>query len=260
MVDMMKRRSSLSTQELELRVLELLSAKSGPQGASSLQHDLGKSGIRVGEATVGRLLRLLDRRGLTLKHGKLGRTLTTQGERELQALLRHHERREGGYEFLSALDEESPTVLLDVLVGRRAIERETAGLAALRATNADIEMLRRNQAEHERSKHRGDSAVRENREFHLAIARIAGNRVLATALELLLKEVALSETIVHVREVAGARLGIEHPRIIEAIALRDAGRASKAMSEHINQIIRDLYRTHEHVFRRQQREASDYLL
>ena len=245
--------------DLECRVLTLLQEADAPLGASSIQHSLTKDGVRIGEATVGRLLRRFDERGFTTKHGKLGRTLTHAGKRNLQVLLRDLERRASGLEFLSALDTASPVMVLDALVGRRAIERETAALAALQASQSDVMALQRIQADHERSKVEGEKAVYENREFHLAIARIGGNRVLETALEILLNEFAMSEHVVHVREVAGATFGIEHPRIIDAIAVRDPLRASTAMAEHINQIIRDVYRTYEHVFQREHRELSTYL-
>lgn len=247
------------TSELECRVLALLDEADTPSGASTLQHSLTKEGIRIGEATVGRLLRRFDESGFTQKHGKLGRTLTKAGQRHLRSLLRERDRRASGLEFLSTLDTASPSMVLDALVGRRAIERETAALAAIRASRSDVQALERIQSDHERSKVEGDKAVRENREFHLAIARIGGNRVLETALELLLNEFALSEHVVHVREVAGATFGVEHPRIIEAIAVRDPLRASTAMAEHINQIIRDVFRTYEHVFKREHRELSAYL-
>lgn len=245
--------------DLECQVLMLLSDASAPIGATSLQYSLTKDGLRVGEATVGRLLRRLDERGITRKHGKLGRTLTSAGQTYLQGLLRERDRRASGLEFLSALDTESPGMVLDALVGRRAIERETAALAAIRATKADVMALQRIQADHDRSKVEGGKAVLENREFHLAIARIGGNRVLETALELLLNEFALSEHVVHVREVAGAQFGIEHPRIIDAISVRDPSRAATAMAEHINQIIRDVYRTYDHVFQCEHRELATYL-
>jgi len=246
-------------EHLALRVLELIERHDGPVGASVLQTTLAKEGTRLGEATVGRMLRTFDLGGLTLKHGRQGRSLTARGRARLAGLRRDLTRREGGNELLSVLDTESPLDLLDLLVGRRAIERETAHLATLHANDTDIAALKRIQVMHERSKHEGDSAVAENRDFHFAIARIARNRVLSTALELLLNEFAVSEQVVEVRKVAGAQFGVEHPRIIDAIETRNADKAAESMVDHINQIIRDLFRTYEHVFQRAQRELSDYL-
>jgi GntR family transcriptional regulator, transcriptional repressor for pyruvate dehydrogenase complex len=248
-----------STRDIESRVLQLLADGEPPLGSSTIQHALSKDGVIIGEATIGRLLRRFDERGFTLKHGKRGRTLTNVGLRHLQSLLRDHDRRASGLEFLSTLNAASPVTVLDVLVSRRAIERETATLAAFRAREADVMALRRIQSEHERSKVEGDSAVVQNRDFHLTIARIGGNRVLETALDLLLNEFALSEHVVQVREIAGAQLGIEHPRIIDAIALRNPSQAASEMAEHINQIIRDVFRTYEDTFRRDQRDLQTYL-
>ena len=230
--------------DVESTVLELLAQHPNPLGASVLHRSLAERGIVCSQATAGRLLKHLDRDGLTQQHGRRGRSLTSKGFRHLEALRRLQDRQEHGRRFLRSIDTESPLILLDVLIGRRAVERETARLAAMRATDDELRTLQSLYDQHVRQKASGSDAVLENREFHLFIARIAKSRVLETALELILAESSVSQVLIRMRRKAGSRSGSEHPRIVSAILRRDAKAAEAAMMQHIDNIIRDLYRFH----------------
>jgi GntR family L-lactate dehydrogenase operon transcriptional regulator len=213
-------------------------------GAGVLQRALLEQGVDLGPATAGRLLRQLDEQGMTEKHGRTGRTLTSRGYRRLEALRRRQDRHEHGQRFVRTIDAESPLILLDVLIGRRAIERESARLAATRATDEELRTLQSLFDQHERQRARGGDAVLENRDFHLFITRIAKSRVLETALDLILTESAVSEVLIRIRRQAGSHGGDDHPRIVAAILRRDAAAAEAAMMRHIDNIVDDLYRFH----------------
>jgi len=230
--------------DLETKTLELLALHNDPVGANVLQRDLARHGIDLGAATAGRLLKRLDDQGFTLKNGQRGRTVTQRGYRHLEARRRSQDRNTHGQRFLRSIDTESPLVLLDVLIGRRAIERETARLAATRATEDELRTLQSLFDQHVRQKAIGGDAVMENRDFHLFIARVAKSRVLETALELILAEASVSQVLIRMRRQAGSRSGEEHPRIVAAILQRDATAAEAAMMHHIDNIVHDLYRFH----------------
>lgn len=228
--------------DLELRVLRLLSSSDGLVGAGTLQQELRKSGILYGEATIGRLLRKFDTKGYTKKQGKLGRTLTEKGLTQLVTLNHNIEKFRSGQELVSAIGLTDPEILLEVLVGRRAIEGETARLAAERADDNDLEKLRNVHKAQQEAKNQGLLAVRENQDFHRLIAHIARNRVLEATLNLILKEFEVSSVLIQVRERVGAQFGIEHPEILTAITAHDPDAAQKAMVLHINHLIDDVGR------------------
>lgn len=233
-----------SDPSVEVTTLELLAKQSEPLGATILQRLLLNYGIEVGEATVGRYLRKLDYEGLTKKSGRLGRTLTAKGYKRLNTIKRKVNQKNNSQRFLQTIDVSSPTILLDVLVGRRAIERETARLAAARATPEEMRILHDLFKKHVDQKEAGSDAILANRELHLFIARAAKSRVLETALDLILAEVSVSQVLVKVRQKVDTRNGTEHPRIIEAILSRDTVLAETAMLQHINNIIFDLYQVY----------------
>ena len=233
-----------SQKEIEAKTLEFLATQGEPVGASVLQRALAEQGVELGPATAGRLLRQLDAKGVTEKHGRMGRTLTNGGYRRLEALRRRQDRHEHGQRFVRTIDAESPLILLDVLIGRRAIERESARLAASRATEEELRTLQSLFDQHERQRAKGGDAVLENRDFHLFIARIAKSRVLETALDLILTESSVSEVLVQIRRRAGSRSGDDHPDIVAAILRRDSAGAESAMMRHLDNIVHDLYRFH----------------
>lgn len=230
---------------LDLAVLECLGTEGRPVGAGTLQHALRRQSLDVGEATVGRLLRRFDQLSLTKRHGKQGRTLTERGHSQLLALRRAMERKRDSDDLAEALDGSNPAMLIDTLVGRRAVERETARLAALRLTEADAERLREIDEAQRAAKTRGLSATQENQAFHRVLAEIAGNPVLQRTLDLILNEFEVSEVLVEVRRRVGAALGVEHGRIIEAILRREPDGAEEAMAQHIDRIIEDVIRYYE---------------
>jgi GntR family transcriptional regulator, transcriptional repressor for pyruvate dehydrogenase complex len=230
--------------DIETKTLEILALRGDPVGANVLQRDLAEHGIELGPATAGRLLKQLDEPGLTIKHGRRGRPVSQRGYRHLEAKRRTHDRNAHGQRFLRSIDTESPLILLDVLIGRRAIERETARLAATRATEDELRTLQTLFDQHVRQKASGGDAVFENRDFHLFIARVAKSRVLETALELILAEASLSQVLIRMRRQAGSRSGDEHPRVVAAILERDPVAAEAAMVHHIDNIVHDLYRFH----------------
>jgi GntR family L-lactate dehydrogenase operon transcriptional regulator len=236
--------SGPSQTQIEAKALEFLAVQGTPVGAGVLQRALVEQGVELGPATAGRLLRQLDEQGVTEKHGRMGRTLTNHGYRRLEALRRRQDRHEHGQRFVRTIDAESPLILLDVLIGRRAIERESARLAATRATDEELRTLQSLFDQHERQRARGGDAVLENRDFHLFITRIAKSRVLETALDLILTESSVSEVLIRTRREAGSHGGDDHPRIVAAILRRDAAAAEAAMMRHIDNIVFDLYRFH----------------
>lgn len=227
---------------IEYLLLQLLENQIVPLGAGATRDALAQRGIEVGEATAGRMLRELERTGLAEKVGVQGRILTEKGRRRLQELSLEKEQARSAEEFVRALRSTSSKEIEDVLVARRAIEAETARLAAENATDREIEILGeivRDMMEQVRT---GEPIASSDERFHFHLARISGNHVLEAALKLIRHNGRYSPILEAIRNQAGTLTGKGHQEIFNAIKARDAEAASKAMTAHINAVLEDVHK------------------
>ncbi|MBF9234424.1 FadR/GntR family transcriptional regulator [Microvirga alba] len=186
----------------------------------ALAHHLG-----VGRRTLRRALDVLEAEGRIWRHQGKG---TFLGPRPLRA--------ETSVEELS-----SRTNPLEVMEARIGIEPLLARLAALRASNGDIERL-----EHLARK-TGTSAATDtdNRElwdgaFHRAIAEAANNSLLFAFIDVI-NQIRQDPTWRRLREQARSPAGQQtyvhyHHQIVAAIAARDGSAAEQAMREHLEAV------------------------
>lgn len=128
----------------------------------------------------------------------------------------------------------SPQETREVFVARRAIEVAIVQQVAQRISHGDVQRLHeRLRAEHA-ALHEGDHArwVTLAGGFHLALAQLAGNRVLQRLLTELMTRCSL---IVALYEAPGeaACEHDEHARIVELLALRDGAAAAALMERHL---------------------------
>lgn len=131
----------------------------------------------------------------------------------------------------------TPQDAQDVFQARRAIER-TICRNAVRLADADdladlTAHLQREAAAHGHEDR--SAAVRLSRQFHLLLARVGRNAVLARYLEEL---VMRSSLIIGLYAVAAGTLCAEddHHRIVEAIAARDEAAALEVLDAHLRAI------------------------
>jgi GntR family transcriptional repressor for pyruvate dehydrogenase complex len=123
--------------------------------------------------------------------------------------------------------------LLDV---RRMFEPAVARVAAQRATDKDFADLQRIIDAQRRKLKKVQSAIVEDSEFHAALARSTGNRVVVSLMA------TLNDLLVESRKLTLKQKGrpaksIEgHEAVVAALRRRDADGAARAMSNHIDQI------------------------
>lgn len=124
--------------------------------------------------------------------------------------------------------------LSQAIEAREILETQLAALAAQRATDNELsvlrELLERMHAAHEDT----EAYLVADVQFHLTIARAAKNDVLYAALEML--EHVLREWIRRLlRNASGEPVSLqEHLEIYDAIAAHDSERARLAMYEHVS--------------------------
>lgn len=220
--------------------LQILGRAGEPVGAGYLASSLREMGSSVSMATAGRILWELDEKGYAEKVSNKGRRLSSSGEGYLKELEAEGRGNTLAQELLEELYMRTPRDLLDILVARRAIERETARLAALNAAKEDLirikafaEILDGDQAQI-------PSISVIDRMFHEAIAQAGKNSVLIATLKLVRQDVHIQHAFACIRKKEGSPLGGDHMPIYEAIAGRDPEAAEKAMLRHIDNIVRDV--------------------
>lgn len=226
-------------ERLELDLLGVMASQDVPIGSGTLTLLLKERQCETSAATIGRMLSEMDHTGITLKLGYKGRLLTKQGEKRLTELRNRDDLAKYSSRFYETVDAESKSNLLNILTARRGIEREAARLAAINATEEDIEHIRdifRRQNEYVE---RGEISADQDVVFHQAVARASKNDVLAAAYDFIWQNGKFSPVMEYIRISVGGKMAVDHNRILEAIILRDAVSAEQLMVKHIDGLIDD---------------------
>jgi len=227
---------------LQFYVLDLLAEAGSPVGAAALLQRVLPKGIDVSQATLGRALRALDERRLTLKLSNKGRVLTPEGRSWLTEARHRDQAQRWTEETLLTVGQSTLAELRQSMIARRAIEGEIARLAAESASPAQVQGLSRIVEEQGRELQMGGRGASQAVDFHLAVAQACGNRFLAAAANVVRTSSEALETLMY---HLGATVGVshrEHLELVSAIAARDPRAAQDAMERHLNELIRDVDR------------------
>lgn len=128
-------------------------------------------------------------------------------------------------------------MILDLLEARRLIEPTLAGLAAVNASDDELDALAGLLDLASGRLARSDDALNEsNMAFHVRIALLSGNTVLYeimdSLIELRLSDQLMIQSIFDARE----RDHQEHVQILDALRSRDAGLAEERMANHVETV------------------------
>ncbi len=120
---------------------------------------------------------------------------------------------------------------------RRALEAESAALAAQRASAQDLRQIKASTQALKRAVAAGGDGVVEDVEFHAAIARAAGNPYLLATLSYLSHFLVDATRVTRANEATRAdfaqQVRDEHAAIVQAIEARDAVAARLAGATHM---------------------------
>jgi GntR family transcriptional regulator, transcriptional repressor for pyruvate dehydrogenase complex len=138
-------------------------------------------------------------------------------------------------------------LVYEMLELRRALEVESASLAAQRATSADLEKIRRSLEQMAVSGQDAEAGVQADLHFHLQIVHATHNKLLINLIQTLTER--MEDTIRATRKHRFLDKNRyedtfeEHKEIYVAIASGNAQEAKKLMEEHITRIRRELSKT-----------------
>jgi GntR family transcriptional repressor for pyruvate dehydrogenase complex len=126
----------------------------------------------------------------------------------------------------------SDAATLEVLEFRQVIEVETAGLAAKKATEEDIEVLKGILEKMHKCKNDPEKFAIEDLNFHLALAESTKNSLLIQ-LTHIIKDI-LSVSMKDIVNTLGSHIGLYyHEKILEALIEKDRVKAKEIMEEHV---------------------------
>jgi DNA-binding GntR family transcriptional regulator len=125
----------------------------------------------------------------------------------------------------------------DVFEARRAVERTIVLSAAARADREMLDKLRVSVRGGAAAEARGDrpESIRLSGEFHMRLAQVAGNAVLAKFLKQLVARTSLIIGLYGSRDVRSCSDG-NHVTLVDALAERNGSRAAELMDLHLRRI------------------------
>jgi GntR family transcriptional repressor for pyruvate dehydrogenase complex len=189
--------------------------------------------FNVSRGVVRETIRAMEERGLiSVKHGKGATVNGPDGWDVFDS------------DVLDAtLDtEQGAAVLAEYLECRRMLEVPAAGVAAERASKADVARIAEAFARMEATTRRPPSAAAEELfhesdvAFHQALIAATGNRALAGLVERIHSVLVLARYPLARPRYRQDRALPEHRRILDAIAAGDSAEAQAAMSDHLDTI------------------------
>jgi GntR family transcriptional repressor for pyruvate dehydrogenase complex len=187
----------------------------------------------VSRGVARETIRAMEERGLiSVKHGK-GATVNSS---------EHWDVFDADVLEATLDSERGAQVLGEYLECRRLLEVQAAGIAAERATKADVARIAEAFARMEETTRRPPSQAAEELfheadvAFHQAIIRATGNRALARLVERLHSVLVLARYPLARPRYRQERALPEHRRILDAIADGEPEKAREAMSDHLDTI------------------------
>ncbi|MEW9123160.1 MAG: FCD domain-containing protein [Thermotaleaceae bacterium] len=226
--------------EKEITVLEYVASSGGPVGSWFLVEKLEERNIRISSATIGRILNHLEKLGYLEKEKFKGRIITRKG---IEALEKAKTIEKINY-HKNELDKMISTKVLEdyimVLQARKAIERETARLAAQNITEHEIRHIEEILCRQEARYHRKESIAEEDVSFHKAIAKASRNAVLESLYSIISTYGQQSRLFEHIRAQVRSPYMVSHRDIFYAISNHDEETAEKCMVQHMENLIKDV--------------------
>lgn len=221
----------------EYPILKIMSEQPSPLGAGALAEMLRDESISISEAGIGRTLRELRHRDCLERVGFQGHRITERGSLRLAELERMRVAGKTLRDFLRNGDYLKGHGILDILVTRRALEREAAAQAAVKATPAEIEELERIVRLQYEGMEKNEDYADISTAFHKKILQIARCPLLQSLYEFIGLSVQWQHFFIGTFKMYNQPLNVSHEKILNAIKERDPEKASLAMSMHLGDVI-----------------------
>jgi len=232
--------------ERDTMVLECIRDAGEAIGSWSLVESLERKGCKASSASIGRILYRLESIGYVESHMNKGRLLTKEGLKAIEkvkalASIDKHRKQLENLIDSRVLDE-----FIMVLQARKAIERETARMAAENISEARLQRLEAIILEQEEKASKGESIAEVDIAFHREIAESSTNSALLALYGILAMMGQQSELFEYMRRKLGHNYRTAHRSILEALKLHDADKAERCIIGHMDSLIEDVKKYWEH--------------
>jgi DNA-binding FadR family transcriptional regulator len=232
--------------ERDLIVLECIRDAGEPVGSWCLVEELELKGCKTSSASIGRILYRLESLGLVASQANKGRILTAQGIKAMQKarMIDSIDRHRKDLEKLinsRILDE-----FIMVLQARKAIERETARLAAENISETKLKHIEEILDQQQAKADKGESIAEVDIAFHRSIAEASNNSALMALYGILAMMGQQSELFEHMRSMVDSSYRRAHRSIYEALMAHDVDEAERCMIHHMDSLIEDVSKYWEH--------------
>lgn len=227
-------------EDRELIVLECIRDSAEPLGSWSLVEYLEEKNYKVSSASIGRILYRLEQRGFVEGQGNKGRIITKAGREAINKAKAFNSMDAHRKDLENLINSKVLEDFTMVLQARKAIERETARLAAENITEAGKKNLTSILEEQEIKAKKGESIAEVDIAFHRGIAEASHNSALLALYGILSTMGQQSELFEYVRGRVNAPYRSAHRSILEAICAHDPDEAEKRIISHIDALIEDV--------------------
>jgi DNA-binding GntR family transcriptional regulator len=130
----------------------------------------------------------------------------------------------------------SLTEAYDIFEARRCLERQVVHRLVERITDKELQLLDQHLKLEERARPlNGPAAIRLAGEFHILLAQLAGNGVLARYVEEIVSRCSLILAL-YGRPHSSDCAVTEHQQIVDSLRARTAGKAVAVMDQHLDAV------------------------
>lgn len=222
----------------DYHILKEMKDADTPLGAGFLRETFESRDIIISEAGIGRILRKLRKSGYLERMGFQGHVITESGLVKYYEL---EEMRKINESLNTLMNQAGPLKgysLAEVLIARRALEREAAYQAALNATDSDIKRLENiieQQATNDVRK--DDEYANLSTSFHSELINISGVPILKHLYEFVGISIQWQKYFIGTfNRLYDKPLKVSHEKVLNAIKKHDPEEAARLIGEHLSYV------------------------
>ncbi len=228
------------TDKWNIAVLKIISESKQAMGSWNIAEKLSEQGIEVSTATIGRVLKQLEKGGYLEKENVRGRVITARGIKAIKTTLQQSELKHHHDALNDLVTSKVLENFIQVLEARKAIERATVVLAAERISDNELRELEAIVNKQREDRDKGLSIAQDDIDFHSLIAKASRNEALFSLYVILSKMGQQSELFEKLRDKVGKPYTDSHQAIFSALANHDSETAEKALIRHIDILCEDV--------------------
>ena len=236
----------INLDERDLLVLECIRDAAGPIGSWSLVEEMERRECKASSASIGRILYRLESLGLVESQTNKGRILTKEGLKAIEKAKAYKSLDFHRKKLESLIDSRVLDEFIMVLQARKAIERETARLAAENIGEAKLQHLESIILEQKAKAQRGESIAEVDIAFHREIAEASTNSALLALYGILATMGQQSELFEYMRSQVRGSYRSAHQSILDALREHDADKAEQCIIGHMDSLMEDVKKYWKH--------------